>query len=338
MRPASLRASASVRPGSGEAPGEGSAVGSAPGEGSAVDGSAVGAGAGEAPAAFASFEEGRPSPAPSAVMSAGSTARTTPGRARESSPSTRRRSASTAAGSALSPWASRFISAGEATTGTTTVTRVGLTATPASHTTIVRSRARLCPSSVTDTCTPRGPHSAEPLRGRSLAGTVTAKVVVAPGSIELRPAVITVLSWASPSSASHDSRPLSAISVERWTWTTRSTDSRGSSVPLTIVPEIWRSWPEARTSGARESTDTLTRPSAGGASADGRAAAVGPRGAGRSATGASTRTRQPMMAAMPDRARARTAERCRRNAGIRTSFLTRPPLESRERPPQSDAH
>ena len=271
-------------------------------------------------------------------MSAGSTARTTPGRARASSPSTRRRSASTAVGSASSPWASRFISVGEATTGTTTVTRVGSTATPASHTTIVRSRARLCPSSVTDTCTPRGPHSAEPLRGRSLAGTVTAKVVVAPGSIELRPAVITVLSWASPSSASHDSRPLSAISVERWTWTTRSTDSRGSSVPLTIVPEIWRSWPEARTSGARESTDTLTRPSAGGASAAGRAAAVGPRGAGRSATGASTRTRQPMMAAMPDRARARTAERCRRNAGIRTSFLTRPPLESRERPPQSDAH
>ena len=78
--------------------------------------------------------------------------------------------------------------------------------------------------------------------------------------VAVRPVVIAVLSWASLSSASHNSRPLSVISVERWTWTTRSADSRGSSVPLTIVPETWRSWSEARTSGAKEHITSLIQP------------------------------------------------------------------------------
>ena len=65
----------------------------------------------------------------------------------------------------------------------------------------------------------------------------------------------------SRSAASHDSIPVTAISVESCIWAVRESPSRALSVPLAMVPEMVRSCPAVMTSGASESTETVTWPS-----------------------------------------------------------------------------
>jgi len=91
---------------------------------------------------------------------------------------------------------------------------------------------------------------------------VREKVWTAPGAILLSRTPRSIARVAeSRSLASHDSRPVTVSSVESCTRAVRDRPFRGSSVPLAMVPEMFRSCPEVMISGARESTESVTWPS-----------------------------------------------------------------------------
>ena len=165
------------------------------------------------------------------------------------------------------------------------------------------------------------------------------KVCTSPGATRTpRSPVWTLLMAVSVSSASHDFRPVTVISVPFCACTVADMRSRVRSVPLAMVPETVTSCPEPTTSGDSESIESVTRPSIIWAAA-GSAESCAVEGAG--TAHAAVVVPSPVMQA--SRATAATTVASRRTGERRgrernLSGFTRPPRESHGRRPRCAAH